>query len=114
MAPSGKALLLPGSLAASKPILISQIITDGLLYPYTRSVGTYHWPGDHSKAEDDPTQLRLRSYGQNIMLNGHWIPDGPPFDGYVVQTKTTGYVVAEINSVRLPGVFSPMWLPRSH
>jgi hypothetical protein len=25
------------------------------------------------------------------MLNGHWIPDGPPFDGYVVQTKTTGW-----------------------
>jgi prepilin-type N-terminal cleavage/methylation domain-containing protein/prepilin-type processing-associated H-X9-DG protein len=73
-------------------------ITEGLLFPYTRSIGIYHCPADRSLAADvngnpiSPAQLRLRSYNLNIMLNGRW-PGWPSniFEGFVDQEKTAGW-----------------------
>jgi len=72
-------------------------LTDSLLFAYTSSLGIYRCPADRSPLLDysgipiSSSQPRLRSYGLNIMLNGHWLPDSPAFDGYVVQEKTTSW-----------------------
>ena len=64
-------------------------ITNGLLFPYTRSSGVYHCPGDQSTLLDSP-QLRQISYGLNAYENGHYMPWIRSIGPYML-TKTTDW-----------------------
>ncbi|HLP78943.1 MAG TPA: prepilin-type N-terminal cleavage/methylation domain-containing protein [Candidatus Paceibacterota bacterium] len=50
-------------------------IENGLLFPYSRSAGIYHCPGDRSTIEDKSgnrlEQPRFRSYNMSQSVNGH-------------------------------------------
>jgi len=56
-------------------------ITNGLLFPHTRSMGVYHCPADRSSVMRHPEQLRLRSYSLQGCLASEWgmTPPDPPF-----------------------------------
>jgi prepilin-type N-terminal cleavage/methylation domain-containing protein/prepilin-type processing-associated H-X9-DG protein len=45
-------------------------IQSGMLFPYTKSLGIYRCPADHSFTKTTPKVPRLRSYMLNVFLNG--------------------------------------------
>jgi prepilin-type N-terminal cleavage/methylation domain-containing protein/prepilin-type processing-associated H-X9-DG protein len=66
-------------------------ITDGLLFQYTRSLGTYHCPADRSTVYRYPSQLRLRSYSLNGHLGTDWGSPPPPEPPWTNRKKTTDW-----------------------
>jgi prepilin-type N-terminal cleavage/methylation domain-containing protein len=81
-------------------------ITNGLLFPYTRAMGIYHCPADHSK--DDSGRPRLRSYGLHGELNA--VYGGP--SGFASANQQPGapfYICKMTTQVpRRPEVFTFM------
>jgi prepilin-type N-terminal cleavage/methylation domain-containing protein/prepilin-type processing-associated H-X9-DG protein len=55
-------------------------LQQGLLYPYSRSVGIYHCPADYSTVDGNPGIYRNRSYNMSQAVNGLGLVPMPPND----------------------------------
>ena len=60
----------------------------GLLWPYSRSLGVYRCPSDHTVVDGVP---RVRSYALNGQLGSTHDPSGAPWDSQASDMDTPGY-----------------------